>query len=130
VEWRNFRRFSVLAAARDDRSQRAVHCPDCDQPQLVPAQAKGWLTRTCRNKQCSRGEYDVAPLENAPRSTFWLLHNVLSDGSREDGFKQCPQCDIIITKEGGCRHVMCACGHEFNWRSGKDWDSSTMPSVA
>lgn len=125
VDWATFRRFSTLAAARDDPGRRAVHCPGCDEPQLVPADGKGWSTRTCRNKRCSRTDFEVAPLVNATKSTFWFLHT-LTDGDPADGFKQCPACNILISKEGGCRYVQCGCGHEFNWRSGKDWNDGTM----
>ncbi|GMH86430.1 hypothetical protein TrST_g5571 [Triparma strigata] len=98
-EWTAYRRFSTLAQARDDPAKRAVHCP-----------------------------FDVAPLETSLsgdsfKSTYWLLKNEGAD------FRRCPNCNFMIVRESGCRHIYCSCGHEFNWKSGRDWNSSTMPFI-
>ena len=29
---------------------------------------------------------------------------------------RCPQCKMIITKNGGCDHMTCLCGAEFSWK--------------
>jgi len=29
--------------------------------------------------------------------------------------KPCPSCGVWITKDGGCNHMECFCGHEFCW---------------
>jgi len=127
-EWTAYRRFSTLAQARDDPAKRAVHCPSCDTPQLTSSHAKGWVKRTCHNRSCHHGSFDVAPLETSLsgdsfKSTYWLLKNEGAD------FRRCPNCNFMIVRESGCRHIYCSCGHEFNWKSGRDWNSSTMPFI-
>ena len=123
-EWASYRRFSVLAQARDDPSRRAVNCPSCDTPQLMSAHSKGWTTRECRERSCTAGSFEVAPLASGTdKATFWYLKSEGHD------FRRCPSCEYIIIRAEGCRYMVCACGHEFNWKSGKDWNSDTMEYV-
>merc|ERR1712151_463634 len=35
--------------------------------------------------------------------------------ARRAHLKCCPQCRAPIYKDGGCDHMECTCGHEFNW---------------
>ena len=120
-QWGSFRRFSIMAHARDDQSKRVVHCPSCDSLQLVSAHAKGWVSRECRERTCSQGTFEVAPVgECTDKSTFYHLKSMGED------FRTCPCCSFIIIRESGCREMTCACGHVFNWKSGKAWDDSTM----
>lgn len=45
-----------------------------------------------------------------------VLDDLTSDWLAEEGAKQCPECGIWITKDGGCNHMDCvACGQEFCW---------------
>ena len=75
---------------------------------------------------CSRtaGSFEVAPLASGTdKVTFWYLKSEGHD------FRRCPSCEYIIIRAEGCRYMVCACGHEFNWKSGKDWNSDTMEYV-
>jgi hypothetical protein len=99
---------------------RAAHCPTCDTPQLVPVSAKGWLQRDCHNKSCIT-TFDVAPVNNDPKSTFWFLYSGLKDdyGGVDDGWRTCPGCDMIVSKGVGCDDMVCACGTSFSWKDAK-----------
>lgn len=33
--------------------------------------------------------------------------------------KNCPRCNASITKNGGCNHMRCRCGHDYNWSTGQ-----------
>ncbi|PAA62112.1 hypothetical protein BOX15_Mlig019714g1 [Macrostomum lignano] len=37
--------------------------------------------------------------------------------------KRCPGCQTLVEKTDGCNHMSCACGHEFCWNCGDDYDS-------
>jgi hypothetical protein len=120
-DWDRYNRFTTLASARDDPTRRAVHCPECDQPALIPSDAKGWRKVKCRNNKCSTDSFEAAPLVNDEKSTFWLLHTafkggVVDDaGASDDGWRRCPSCSYIISKGDGCDHMTCVCGTEFCW---------------
>ena len=121
AEWTKHHRFGVLATARDSSDQRAAHCPACDAPQLVNAGAKGWQTRRCRAPGCAGGSFEVAPVDNEDKATFWFLTaaHKTDFGGRDDGWRRCPGCKMVISKGDGCNHMTCVCGHSFNWDEGK-----------
>lgn len=29
--------------------------------------------------------------------------------------KKCPQCNVLIQRNGGCNYMICTCGYHFNW---------------
>ena len=115
AEWDMYARFATLSTARDDPGRRAIHCPDCDHPQLVSAACKGWITRECRNRACTGGggSFDVAPGSAVCKdsSVFWHLHQGSSD------WQQCPSCSHLIIRVSGCDHMQCLCGHAFTWKA-------------
>ena len=111
-EWRRFQRFTTLATARDEPTLRAVHCPDCDVPELVQSADRSWLSVPCNNATCARRSFDAAPIANDEPSTFALLQN---SAVAPEGWQRCPGCAKVITKEGGCPQMQCVCGHQFQW---------------
>jgi len=45
-------------------------------------------------------------------------HLIEKDGSFSEvtlPYKPCPKCGRAIDKNGGCDHMVCACGHHFSW---------------
>lgn len=49
---------------------------------------------------------------------------VLLDLAAERGWKQCPQCDVIIEFISGCNHMACAnCKHDFCYRCLLPWNT-------
>eukprot|EP00729_Bicosta_minor_P008860 gene8860-14247_t len=112
AEWASYRRFSLLAQARNNPSQRAVHCPSCDVPQLMSAHSKGWVTRECRERSCTAGSFEVAPVRGGTgNDTFVCLKGMGLD------VRRCPQ-GCIIERTAGCDDMLCACGHRFVWTTG------------
>ncbi|KAL3796863.1 hypothetical protein HJC23_008816 [Cyclotella cryptica] len=44
--------------------------------------------------------------------------------SREQGWKQCPNCSIMIELRSGCNHMSCtSCSHEFCYRCLQSWST-------
>ena len=44
--------------------------------------------------------------------------------SRDRGWKQCPECSIMIELRSGCNHMTCtSCSHEFCYRCLKPWST-------
>jgi hypothetical protein len=41
--------------------------------------------------------------------------------------KRCPSCDSPISKNGGCRHMKCACGYQFCWLCRRPWAGHSCP---
>jgi hypothetical protein len=44
--------------------------------------------------------------------------------SREQGWKQCPKCSVLIELRSGCNHMTCTnCSHEFCYRCLQEWNT-------
>ncbi|KAF7189660.1 putative E3 ubiquitin-protein ligase ARI10 [Pseudocercospora fuligena] len=46
----------------------------------------------------------------------------LRERAREEGWKICPRCRTVIEKAEGCNHITCACGAEFCYLCGEEYD--------
>ena len=51
------------------------------------------------------------------------LYGYLHLAKPMEKIKECPSCNIKIQKNGGCNHMTCPCGHEFEWETSDDTDS-------
>lgn len=85
-------------------------CCDCPDPFCVGVAYSGAATYMCFlcENQWSVPSCGGLWLQNARDALR------LGSGSSPP-LKQCPQCGVPIEKTGGCDHMTCVCGHEFNW---------------
>ena len=60
----------------------------------------------------------------------WSIENAQADEKFNEMLKKeraggqtkpCPKCKQAITKNHGCDHMTCPCGHEFYWSTGKPY---------
>lgn len=89
---------------------KTVHCPKCDAPRGVGKLGDEDKVFGCRNCKCL---YLVSPSYAIIRA----LENMKSDKiGINDGWANCPGCNILISKGDGCEHMVCLyCDHEFYW---------------
>jgi hypothetical protein len=88
-------------------------------PEVVCGDCKTRYCALCKTQQhrgMSCGDYQLQKV---------LVHKTVTDQERETtemmrkaDARRCPECYIIIQKDGGCFHMYCsACHKSFNWDS-------------
>ena len=64
-------------------------------------------------RKAHQEKYDKWSIENAQADEKF---NEMMRRERKGGqTKPCPKCKQAITKNHGCDHMTCPCGHEFYW---------------
>ncbi|CAG8466927.1 1031_t:CDS:2 [Ambispora gerdemannii] len=105
-----------MNSSSNNNSNGLLHCNGCDSTWCQTCEKNGghWPA-TCKDYQhYARNNHTVviavpkiAPVESL--ST-----------------KPCPNCKIMVSKNGGCMHMICAfCQFNFCWGCGVDWNSRT-----
>mmetsp|Transcript_29770 Transcript_29770/g.43318 ORF Transcript_29770/g.43318 Transcript_29770/m.43318 type:complete len:287 (+) Transcript_29770:37-897(+) len=109
-ELAKYHRLSVLKKAYSG-SKRVVHCPTCDHPHhLNTAMHRGVHCKNCRTY------YEVEDEHTTFSSTLEAVNNFRKDRiGGNNGWANCPKCNLIISKGYGCDHMHCVCGHDFSW---------------
>lgn len=46
----------------------------------------------------------------------------LDDAWIKKNSKPCPKCSLAVTKNDGCNHMTCRCGHQFCWICRREWN--------
>ena len=108
------RRLTILSKAYR-HVQKVVYCPECDFPQITHKQ-EGVCCRNCgTNYICIYEDFSTM------KSTLTAVESFLPDSKgRVDGWARCPHCRMIISKGGGCSHMSCICGNDFDWDEALD----------
>lgn len=114
----------------DNESVRHFDCPLCHSSFCLKCVANNGnvgpphIEQSCveRFEQLQKEEEERAKLEQ------WRVENsqadarfkAMMDQERSSGMtRQCPSCKRLITKNGGCDHMMCVCGRSYNWSQSK-----------
>eukprot|EP00347_Sterkiella_histriomuscorum_P016315 403353657 len=90
----SYRGVINLKACRDN-----LVCEICNKEWRDISQISNWEHFTMKLKNMTRFNFE----------TLTHLHNLIFE-------EPCPRCGMLIQKNGGCNHMMCAkCNHEFCW---------------
>ncbi|KAL7564276.1 hypothetical protein ACA910_014340 [Epithemia clementina (nom. ined.)] len=87
-----------------------THCPHCDHPRTYRTRGGVLRSFSCRHCRTSfvvpETQHLIQAIQNIPRDHIGV----------NDGWAQCPQCKIVISKGNGCDHMHCLmCQHNFSW---------------
>jgi ariadne-1 len=83
-------------------------CPSCKQEYCLGCGVKWHKNQTCAEYKVTHTEDD----NDKMFKTFVMKKN----------FRQCPKCKIWVSKEDGCRAMVCKCGTEFCYLCGSEGD--------
>lgn len=106
-------RLSVLASARK-KSNLTADCPSCEHPVAFPPRRQEtdiFLVRAFTCLECSK----PFKVEDSSYESTILALDRMNRQKCHDGWAQCPQCRMVISKNGGCNHMVCICGQDFDW---------------
>ena len=76
-----------------------------------------------RDKEKKR-KYEQWSLDNAQADE--KFQEMIRKEQRGGQTKPCPRCRQPITKNHGCDHMTCPCGHHFSWQTGKPYGISAI----
>lgn len=89
---------STLLSSNSDHTDHAWECQNCK-------------TINCFLHRSVLGQCEMVPSELTPESEQVQLSRACED------FSQCPNCQMGISKNGGCPHMKCTwCSNEFCWQ--------------
>lgn len=83
--------------------KKSINCASCPK-------CKTKVCITCRNKSHSKSE---CPQDEHLRATIQL--------AEENGWKQCYNCNALVERKWGCRHMRCRCRAEFCYACTAKW---------
>jgi hypothetical protein len=88
---------------------------DCGTLVCTTCKTKSHPGYTCRQNQAIRSGSD----------------ELIMELSREQGWKQCPKCSVLIELRSGCNHMTCtSCSHGFCYRCLQEWDQKGSQCVS
>lgn len=105
----------------NDPATPIVACPSCGHLGLVDAPYLGWPQVECASSSC-KARFCVkclAPWHSDAPCAGWKDGEDAVTLELAEGMdaKRCPNCHIIIVKDGGCRGMECSrCGKWFDWQ--------------
>lgn len=110
----------------DHHSIHHFDCPLCRSSFCLNCVANGGNVGPAHIGQSCIERYEQLQKEEEERVKLeqWKLENAqaderfqtMMDHERSSGMtRQCPSCKRFITKNGGCDHMRCICGIDYNW---------------
>eukprot|EP00581_Thalassiosira_minuscula_P025832 CAMPEP_0184408632 /NCGR_PEP_ID=MMETSP0738-20130409/3428_1 /TAXON_ID=385413 /ORGANISM="Thalassiosira miniscula, Strain CCMP1093" /LENGTH=271 /DNA_ID=CAMNT_0026766149 /DNA_START=134 /DNA_END=946 /DNA_ORIENTATION=+ len=114
----------VLSKIEKTGGMRTVYCPKCITPRGIKRVGDTDRTFGCNN---CKTRYLVSPFY----ATYRALENMKGDEfGVNDGWANCPQCGIMISKGDGCSHMDCIyCGHEFDWYDAQEKKEKILHAI-
>ncbi|GFH49664.1 hypothetical protein CTEN210_06140 [Chaetoceros tenuissimus] len=114
----------------DNESVRHFDCPLCHSSFCLKCVANDGNVGPAHIEQSCVERYEQLQKEEEERVKLeqWRVENsqadarfkAMMDQERSNGMtRQCPSCKRLITKNGGCDHMMCVCGRSYNWSQSK-----------
>ena len=107
------RKLSAMAKLLAHKDAR--RCPSCRHVQLGSHAEPDMTCGECAAPYCFR-HADAHPGLSCEE---YLANTSLDPAYRRYAkkyhSKRCPSCMRSVIKEGGCDHMLCSCGHRFNW---------------
>lgn len=107
-----------------------MHCPTCSKfinLDYVDAEESTELMCICKTVLCIRCKSTSHPMFSCEEKRAARDGNdiLLLDLARQEGWKQCPTCNVMIELCHGCNHITCSsCNHEFCFQCLSPWAAS------
>ncbi|KAI0889183.1 uncharacterized protein GGS22DRAFT_184760 [Annulohypoxylon maeteangense] len=101
---------------------RKLYCHDKQCSAFIPASYRGTRAGKCKKcglntcKTCAQKSH-FGPCKQEDVDALGPddpLHNL----ANSQGWKQCPNCRVIVERGEGCTHMTCICGQKFCYRCG------------
>lgn len=106
-------------------------CPECSGAYCLGCPAVGGKVGPAHNNVCAHVVAEMERNRELKRKyEQWSLENAQADERfaallrRENAAgatKPCPRCRVPVTKNSGCDHMTCPCGHQWYWSSGRPY---------
>ena len=105
------------------------YCPSPDCPMVYkvsePDNAKPFTCPKCLRKTCTACRNDAhVGFESCASWKEYNDNSHVFEWARGKNVRECPKCNNLIEKNGGCMHVSCNCGAHICWRCMKTFSSS------
>eukprot|EP00526_Cylindrotheca_closterium_P005174 CAMPEP_0113643124 /NCGR_PEP_ID=MMETSP0017_2-20120614/22667_1 /TAXON_ID=2856 /ORGANISM="Cylindrotheca closterium" /LENGTH=639 /DNA_ID=CAMNT_0000554607 /DNA_START=658 /DNA_END=2574 /DNA_ORIENTATION=+ /assembly_acc=CAM_ASM_000147 len=122
---------TILRRVEEKEAKNKMYCPDCASfinLDLVDSTQNTELLCDCGTLLCTECK------TSAHQGITCMQNQGVQSGSddmflglsREQGWKQCPRCSILIELRSGCNHMTCSnCSHEFCYNCLQQWNSRT-----
>jgi len=102
-------------------------CPKCQESFCLQCGANQGQVGPVHQGSCYDRRKELMMKEEARRKLEeWKVQNSQADArfkqlldaeSQQGITKPCPRCKTPITKNGGCNHMRCRCGYDYDWSS-------------
>jgi hypothetical protein len=110
----------------DEAGHRHFDCPLCHASFCLQCDAnEGRVGPAHVGLSCAeRREQLRQEAEERRKMEEWKVQNTQADARFQELMtkegsqgitRPCPKCKQLITKNGGCNHMTCVCGHNYNW---------------
>uniref|UniRef100_A0A8H8CHA8 RBR-type E3 ubiquitin transferase n=1 Tax=Psilocybe cubensis TaxID=181762 RepID=A0A8H8CHA8_PSICU len=100
-EWRYCTTPDCKQIYRRRSMQAALQCPSCFSTICPACDKEAHEGMTCEERRILKD-----PAEQ---------QRLTEELAKEFGYKNCPQCDVLIEKTEGCNHMTCKCGAHICW---------------
>ena len=92
-------------------ANRPVNCPCCLRP-VAPAELPTEVHAEAAETAASSSTVEAPALSQQEQRAFRRAAKRLD-------LRLCPSCDAPVQKNGGCNHIRCRCGADFQWSRAK-----------
>lgn len=127
----------ILKRVEEKEAKNKMYCPSCSSfMNLDLIDSTQCLKVRC---DCGTSVCTTCKTENHPGYTCRQNQAIQSGSdisdimelSREQGWKQCPKCSILIEFRSGCNHMTCAnCSNQFCYRCLQAWDTKGSQCIS
>ena len=108
-------RYCAMCIATHASVQRAanrpINCPCCLRP-VAPAELPTEVHAEAAETAASSSTVEAPALSQQEQRAFRRAAKRLD-------LRLCPSCDAPVQKNGGCNHIRCRCGADFQWSRAK-----------
>ena len=80
-----------------------------------PAHAGPCSTRLRQLQESAREKAKLEAWRRENAQADARFRELIAREAREGTTKSCPKCRTAVTKNAGCDHMTCRCGHQFYW---------------
>ena len=119
----------ILRRVEEKEASNKMYCPSCSSfinLDLIDSSTSLELVCGCGTVICTACKTESHPglTCRQNQATKSGSDELVLQLSREQGWKQCPKCSVLIELRSGCNHMTCAsCSHQFCYRCLRDWNN-------
>ena len=125
----DYQTLTLRMAEREASSK--MYCPTCNKfinLDFVDAQQSAELVCICETVLCISCKSKSHPKFTCAENRVIMDGDdtLLLEVARQEGWKQCPKCNVMIELAHGCNHITCSnCGWEFCFQCLSPWGDQT-----